>query len=112
MDEIGRLVREHFEAEVRSVPVPAPALPLRAAGRGNRHARRVPHSLADRLARTAAVIVALGALVLLGRSPHRPAALQPSLAAAVEQRAFQRILPGTGALMDMIDASFGRRISE
>jgi hypothetical protein len=112
MDEIGRLVRGHFEAEVRSVRVPGPVLPSRTAGGEEQPGRRVPLFLADRLARAAAVIVALGALVLLGRSLQRPAALQPALAAAVEQRAFERVLPGAGALIDVIDASFGRRSSE
>lgn len=112
MDRIGRLVRDHFESEVREVRVPDPVVPARGAGGGHRAARPVPHFLVDRLARATAVIVAVGALVLLDQSLRKPAALQGALAAAVEQRAFERVLPNAGALMDLIDASFGRRRSE
>lgn len=107
MDEIGRLVRAHFDGEVRAVRVPRPAMPRRPGEGG--HVRRVPAFLADLAARAAAVVLAAGALVLLGTSLGRPAALQEVLAAAVQERTIERAMPEPRILLDLIDASFGRR---
>ena len=106
-DEVGRLLRRHFEREVQQVRVPDPILPAGEALDTARERRRFPPFLADGLARAAAVVFAVGALVLLGSSLQKPAALQDTLAAAVRERVFERLLPNTGSLMDLIDASFG-----
>jgi hypothetical protein len=107
MDEFGRLIREHFEEEVGTVRVPQPALPPRDGEDGG--ARRAPAFLADVVARAAAVALAAGGLVLLTASLGRPAALQDTIAAAVRERVIERAMPDPRVLLDMIDASFGRR---
>jgi hypothetical protein len=107
MDEFGRLIREHFEEEVRTVRVPQPALPPRDGEAGG--ARRAPAFVADVVARSAAVVLAAGALVLLAATLGRPAALQETIAAAVRERVIERAMPDRQVLLDMIDASFGRR---
>lgn len=105
MDEVGALIRRHFDEEVRAVRVPGAVLPQREGKLGQ--AGRVPAHVVDFAARAAAVLVAAGALALLAATLGRPAALQDAVAAAVREKAVERVMPDPGVVLDMIDASFG-----
>jgi hypothetical protein len=102
MGAVERSVRRHFEREIRTVRVPAPAIPAPAE-------RRIHPLIGDAIVRTAAVLVAAGSLVVLARDLPRETPLRKAIATAASERSWERYLPGAASIRDLIDSSFDRR---
>jgi hypothetical protein len=111
MGRVERGMRAHFERKIRDVPVTVPMLTAvleSSGGRDARHRGRFPPPLVDSLVRTAMVVVAIGSFGVLACAMPHSSTLAWTITVIARERAYERLLPGSACIMDLIEKSFGK----
>jgi hypothetical protein len=111
MGRVERGMRAHFERQIRGVRVPVPVLTAVLEGGGGRDARhrgRFPPLLVDSLVRAAVVVVVIGSFGVLAFAMPRSTTLARTITVIARERAYERLLPGSASIMDLIQKSFGK----
>jgi hypothetical protein len=109
MGRVERGMRAYFERQIRDVPVPVlPSVREGGGGRDASHRGRFPPLLVDSLVRAAMVVVAIGSFGVLACAMPRSTALARTITVVARERAYQRLLPGSASIVDLIQKSFGK----